>query len=94
MEKSVSEWWPTALSWRREIPVNIEGERHMYDYGIKSIHDQKMRQFMIEAERARLIRQLRKNRPQRLGVMHRAMIWIREAMEAVPPTVRYSRLSA
>lgn len=35
----------------------------MYDYRmIKSIHDQRMRQFMIEAERAHLLRQLRKNR--------------------------------
>lgn len=35
----------------------------MYDYGmVKSIHDQRMRQFMIEADRAHLLRQLRKNR--------------------------------
>lgn len=67
----------------------------MYDYGtVKSIHDQRMRQFVIEAERAHLLRQLRQSRAQRPGLVHRAMIWIREAMETVPPSVRYSRLSA
>ena len=67
----------------------------MYEYGmVKSIHDQRMRQFMIEAERSHLVRQLRKSQAQRPGLVNRAMVWIREAMEAVPPTARYSRLSA
>lgn len=35
----------------------------MYEYGmVKSIHDQRMRQFTIEAERAHLLRMLRKSR--------------------------------
>lgn len=72
-----------------------EKERAMYEYRVvKSIHDQRMRQFMIEAERAHLLRQLRQNRSHRAGLVERVMVRIREALETVPATARYSRLSA
>lgn len=50
---------------------------------VKSIHDQRMHQYRIEAERTHLLRQLRKNRPTRVGLVGRMTLRIREGFEAV-----------
>lgn len=50
---------------------------------VKSIHDQRMHQYHIEAERAHLLRQLRKNRPMRVGLVGRMALRLREAFDTV-----------
>jgi hypothetical protein len=61
----------------------------MYDYGmVKSIHDQRMRQYQIEAERAHLVRQLRRSRPQRTGLIGRVTLRLREAAGTVVAAMR------
>jgi hypothetical protein len=54
----------------------------MYEYGIvKSIHDQRMRQYQIEAERAHLIRILTERR----GKEHR---WVHRLLEELSVQLR------
>lgn len=66
----------------------------MYDYQmVKSIHDQRMHQYHIEAERAHLLRQLRKNRPTRVGLVGRMTLRFQEAFESVSAGLRPKRLS-
>lgn len=56
----------------------------MFQYEmVKSIHDQRMRQFIVEAERAHLLRQLRKDRPLRAGLVGRMTLRLREAFDTV-----------
>jgi len=57
----------------------------MYDYGmVKSIHDQRMRQFMIEAERAHLVRMLRKDRSSQGRLLGRMALRLRYAFLEAP----------
>jgi hypothetical protein len=46
----------------------------MYEYGmVKSIHDQRMRQFMIEAERNHLLRMLARIRREEQSALRRPL---------------------
>ncbi|HUG09068.1 MAG TPA: hypothetical protein VMP13_09275 [Acidimicrobiia bacterium] len=65
----------------------------MHDYIVKSIHDQRMRQFMVEAERAHLVRQLRKSRPARAGFARRLAGRVNETLGAFAAGLQAKRLS-
>ena len=69
-------------------------EYEMFPYEtVKSIHDQRMRQFMIEAERAHLLRQLRKSRPAPAGFAQRVAGRINEALASFAAGFKPKRLS-
>ena len=67
----------------------------MYEYGIvKSIHDQRMHQYRIEAERAHLVRMLRKSRLAPAGFAQRLAGQVNETLAAFVAGFQAKRLSS
>lgn len=67
----------------------------MYDYGmVKAIHDQKMHQYQIEAERRHLLRMLRQSRGSQITLGGRVVRRLQWAMESVAAAIQPKQIAS
>lgn len=67
----------------------------MYEYGtVKSIHDQRMRQYQIEAERHHLLRMLQQSRGNQITFGGRVVRRLQWAMESVAAAIQPKQIAS